>query len=77
MKKFTLQLQNINGEIESEEEVVIGDDNILVMQYPEDITMETAYKMFDMLKRAIEKGGVVGLPNTITFKVIKKETESV
>ncbi len=72
MKKVTLQLQNINGEIEEEKEVVIGDNDILVMQYHENMTLQNAHKAFGIIEKGMETGGLVGIPSGITFTVIKK-----
>jgi hypothetical protein len=72
MKRFTLQLQSIDGTVEKESEVVIGDNDILVMQFPKDMPLQQAHKAFEMLSKAVESGNIVGLPNSITFKVIKK-----
>lgn len=71
MKKFTLQLQDVHGNVEKENEIVIGDNDTLIMQYPEGMTSNHAYETYHILNNALESGGIAGLPNTITFKVIK------
>jgi hypothetical protein len=71
MKKFTLQLQDTYGKIETESEVTIGENDVLIMQFPEEMRLDHASQYFNLLKNGIENGGAVGLPNTITFMIIK------
>jgi hypothetical protein len=73
MKKVNLQLQNINGEVEKEKEITIGDNDTLIMHFPKEMTLEEAHNHFERLSNAIEIGGVVGILNTISFSIIKKE----
>jgi hypothetical protein len=71
MKKFTLQLQDIYGNVEKENDVIISDNDTLIMQFPESMTLDQAHHCFKLLNKSIESGGIAGLPNTITFKIIK------
>lgn len=70
MKKIKLQFQNSNGNVEAETEVVIGDKDILVIQYPDSFTNLQLSKLLDRLPKMLEKGLVV-VPSSIEFKVIK------
>lgn len=71
MKKCKLQLKDINGIVESEDEISIGEGDTLVMQYPENMSLHNAKQCFDSLRIALDQSDVVGLPNTIRFKVVK------
>jgi hypothetical protein len=71
MKKFTLQLQDTYGNVENESEISISENDVLIMQYPENMRLDHASQYFTLLKNGIENGSTVGLPNTITFKIIK------
>lgn len=73
MRTFTLQLHDVNGTVEEEKEIVLGEHDTLVMQYPDDMHRDEAFQNFKGLTRGIETGGVVGLVNTITLTVVKKE----
>lgn len=71
MKKFNLQLQNANGEVESEKEIAIGESDTLIMQFPDNMTLAEAHQSFELLKKGVENGGVIGMKNTISFTIIK------
>ena len=74
MKKLNLQLQNSEGEVLEEKQIQIGDDDTLVMHYPSDMSLEEAYQYFELVKESIKAGGeFIGVVNTISFSVIKKE----
>lgn len=73
MKSIIVRLESIDGVVEKENEINIDDNDILVMQYPESVTLEQAHKSFEMLSKALEDNvRVIGLPVDLTFKVIKK-----
>lgn len=73
MKSIILRLENIDGVIEKENEINIDDNDVLIMQYPKNVTLEQAHKAFDILTKALENNvRVIGLPVDLTFKVIKK-----
>lgn len=71
MKKFKLQLQDINGEVEEETELVLGENDILIMQYPNTYKARDVVKMYEYFSKSVEQGGVVAMPESIKFKVIK------
>lgn len=71
MKKVTIQLENADGIIEKENELFVGNNDTLVMQYPESMTLEQAHNCYQVFKDGIENNRVIGLPNTIVIKVIR------
>ncbi|MET3505459.1 hypothetical protein [Halalkalibacter oceani] len=71
MKQCRVQLIDVNGDIIEETEIKIYDGDTLIMQYPENLTMESASDCFKQLQRGLESGAMIGLPDCITFKVIK------
>lgn len=74
MKRITLQLTDATGIVEDESEILLGDNDTLIMQYPEGMKTEHVRKAFNIVKSALENGtGIIGIPNSLTFKVIKKE----
>jgi len=74
MKKLTLQLENIEGVIEQESQISMGDNDILVMQYPERMTLAEAYESFEILENSfINNVSVIAMPSDLTFKVIKNK----
>lgn len=76
MDKFKIQLQDIDGNVEEEKELSIGENDILIMQYPIDMKMETAHKIFKKLEKTISEGTMFGCPNNITFRIIKMSGEN-
>jgi hypothetical protein len=70
MKKFKLQIQNSNGDIDTETEVTIGDKDILVVQYPDEYTKLQRRNLLKYLSKML-KNGLVVLPESIKFKIIK------
>lgn len=71
MKKLKLQLQNIYGEVVEESEIIIGENDTLIVQFPSYMPMNILSKCFEHLKDQIGTGGIVGLPEEIKLKVIK------
>lgn len=71
MKKFKLQLEDVNGNVQEESELVLGESDTLIMQYPEDMTLEKAHQVYNAIRDGIGKGEVLGVPTSIQFKVIK------
>jgi hypothetical protein len=73
MKKIKLQLQDINGEVHAESEVTVGDKDTLVVQFPDDMPLDMASNLFDMVQSALSRDkGIIGVPNSVSFLVIKK-----
>lgn len=72
MKSIKIQLENAKGEVVEESTVTIGDKDTLIMQFPEEMTIEKATRCYKMLKAGLEDNqDLIGLPQEITFKVIK------
>lgn len=71
MKKFKLQLQDIDGNIQDEKDLELGENDVLVMQIPDGMPMDEAYHAFKNLKTAMD-GGIVGIPSKLSFFVIKQ-----
>jgi hypothetical protein len=69
---LTVQLKDANGKVNEEKEIVVSDGDTLVMKYPKDMTVEQSYQTFHMLNKALIEGvKMVGLPDGISFEVIK------
>lgn len=71
MKKFKLQLQDIDGNVEKESEIELGENDTLIMQFPKEVTIERARTVYEIVKEGINNGRFIVIPNEITFKVIK------
>jgi hypothetical protein len=72
MKKIKLQLQDIDGVVEIEKEMQINDEDTLIMQIPKDMSFDEAHRAFEIMELGLSKGGLIALPNTIGFSLIKK-----
>lgn len=72
MKELKLQLQNIDGIVQEEKTISINDGDVLVVKYPNEMTMEVVSNIFRALHDSLESGKMIGIDNRIDLLVIKK-----
>lgn len=72
MRKLTLQLMNDKEEVQEEKEITVHENEILIMKYPEHMTLEQAHHCYRGLSAALQDGGnLIGLPESISFEILK------
>ncbi|MEM5009381.1 hypothetical protein WKH57_01540 [Niallia taxi] len=72
MRKLTIQLQDAEGNVKDEKEVMVDQRDLLIMKYPKEMTVQQASMAYKNLHTAIEREAtVVGVPESINFEVIK------
>lgn len=72
MNQVTVQLKDINGEVLEEKQIVISNGDKLIMEYPDDMSIEKAHSIYKTLLHALENSSakMIGIPKGITFQVI-------
>lgn len=70
-----LQLQNLDGQVIAEKEIVLGEGDTLVMSFDmEKVDLELANNFFNLVREGLENNAkLVAVPLSFDFKVIKKQ----
>lgn len=70
-----LQLQDLNGQVIEEKEIILGENDMLVMFYDnEKISLEEAQGVFNVVEAGLNTNtNIIGIPFGIEFSVIKKQ----
>lgn len=70
-----LQLQDTDGNVLEEKELVLSDGDTLVMKFDmEKLDLETANQIFEILNNGLnDNSSLVGIPSSIELQVIKKD----
>lgn len=73
-KRVNLQFENAKGIVQYEDEIYIGEDDTLIVQYPErKMSHKEVHQLFEGLREGLQKrGNAIAVPESITFKVLKK-----
>ena len=75
MQKFRLQLQDIDGNVEEQKELILRENDTLIIQFDENTTLQQAQTIFQMFERAVEDGGFIGIPKGIEISILKVREE--
>jgi hypothetical protein len=72
MRKLTVQLQDIDGNVHEEKEITVQENEMLIMKFPEHMTLDQAHSCYRGLSAALEEGrNLIGLPDSISFEILK------
>lgn len=72
MNSFTLRLENIFGEIVSEDEINLGTGDILVCKINTTLTMETYNSIAQTIQRCFDnQTGYLIIPDFVDIKILK------
>lgn len=72
MRKLTIQLQDAEGNVKHEKEILVDQKDLLIMKYPKEMTMRDASLAYKHLHNALEREvNVIGMPESINFEVLK------
>lgn len=73
MKTAKLEIQNTNGEILHEDNLIIESGDKLIVQVPHDSTMQSIERIYDNIRMVMENEGIntVVLPESVNLKVLK------
>ena len=76
MKNIKLLLKDIHGVTVEEDIITLSNDDILLLQYPKEMSHEVARLVFERTKVALESDKeLLMIPEGIMLKVISKSTQ--
>jgi hypothetical protein len=72
LSQITVQLKNNSGEVVEEKHIVVREGDKLIMEYPDNMSIEKAHSIYKTLLHSLENSSakMIGIPKGITFQVI-------
>jgi hypothetical protein len=67
------QLKDNEGNIVKDSELNIGEDDVLIMKFPDDrLPVESMTHIYNQVKNELESKKIIGLPKSIDLQVLHK-----